>query len=172
MAKYIAFLRGINVGKIRIKMVDLQSAFEQMGCKSVKTYLQSGNVVFEADKPMSDLKAMLEKGLTDTFHYEAFVQVYGFGTLAAAIAGYPMTRDDSHHAYLVFIDKAPVFEELQALAQDMGEESKSIAPGDSLLYWKVPIGQSLDTPFAKLLAKPKYKSSTTVRNLNTLEKMV
>lgn len=172
MTKYIAFLRGINVGKIRIKMADLKSAFEDMGCKEVKTYLQTGNVVFDSGKSISELKTILEKGLSGTFKYEAYVLLYVFESLSDMIAKYPMQRDETHHAYLVFIDKAEVFEELKTIAQGLEEGSKSMAFGDQIIYWKVPIGQSLDTPFSNVLAKAKYKSSVTVRNINTLEKMV
>ena len=172
MTKYIAFLRGINVGKIRIKMTDLKSTFEDMGCKAVRTFLQTGNVVFESDMSMPDLKIMLEKGLGETFKYEAYVLLYKFEKLADMIAKYPMERDETHHAYCMFIDKAEVFEELKTLASALEDESSFIKPGNQVLYWKVPIGQSLDTPFSKAMAKAKYKSSITVRNINTLEKMV
>ena len=65
MKKYLAFLRGINVGNIRIKMPDLKIAFLQMGFKNVATFLQTGNVVFESDKNISEIKVILEKGLSD-----------------------------------------------------------------------------------------------------------
>ncbi|MCF8245451.1 MAG: DUF1697 domain-containing protein [Saprospiraceae bacterium] len=172
MTEYIAFLRGINVGKIRIKMTDLKSAFENMGCQDVKTYLQTGNVVFLSDKTMSDLKSQLEKGLSEAFKYEAYVLLYDFNILSDIIEKYPMERDETHHAYVVFIDKIAVFEELKTLAAGIGDASNYLKFGDNILYWKVLIGQSLDTPFSKILAKAKYKSSVTVRNLNTLEKMV
>ncbi len=172
MTKYIAFLRGINVGKIRIKMTDLKSAFENMGCQDVKTFLQTGNVVFQSEEPLSALKPLLEKGLSDTFKYEAYVLLYEFNVLPDIIAKYPMERDDTHHAYVIFIDKPAVFEELKTLAAGLGDEADLIKPGDQILYWKVPIGSSLDTPFSKISAKAKHKSSVTVRNLNTLEKLV
>ncbi len=172
MTKYIAFLRGINVGKIRIKMTDLKSAFENMGCQDVKTYLQTGNVVFLSGKAMSDLKSQLEKGLSEAFKYEAYVLVYDFNILSDIIEKYPMERDETHHAYVVFIDKLPVFEELKTLATGIDDASNYLKFGNNILYWKVSVGQSLDTPFSKILAKAKYKSSVTVRNLNTLEKMV
>ena len=54
MKKYIAFLRGINVGNISIKMSDLTLAFEKIGFETVKTYLQTGKVVFESDKTIAD----------------------------------------------------------------------------------------------------------------------
>lgn len=172
MTKYIAFLRGINVGKIRIKMTDLKLAFEDIGCEDVKTYLQTGNVVFQSGKALSDLKLLIEKGLSDTFKYEAYVLLYEFDVLSDIITRYPMERDEKHHAYVIFIDKPAIFEELKTLAGGLVDEADLIKSGDQILYWKVPVGSSLDTPFSKISAKAKYKSSVTVRNLNTLEKMV
>jgi len=170
--KYIAFLRGINVGNIRIKMLDLKAAFEQMGFQAVKTYLQTGNVVFESNQPLEVIKATLEKGLSATFHYEAYVLVYEFAVLADIIAQYPMLREEGHHAYVIFVDNPAVFEELRNHAQNVGDESNNIAFGNGVIYWKVAIGQSTETPFSKTTAKAKYKSSVTVRNINTLEKMM
>ncbi len=51
MTIYIALLRGINVGGHKIiKMADLKQAFESIGLKQVKTYIQSGNIVFNLRK--------------------------------------------------------------------------------------------------------------------------
>lgn len=169
--KYIAFLRGINVGKIRIKMTDLKSAFENMECREVKTYLQTGNVVFGSDKPLKELKTILEKGLSDTFKYEAYVLLYAFNALSDIIVKYPMQRDELNHAYVLFVENKTAFEEIKTNVQNLPDQANNIAYGDQVIYWKTPVGQTLDTPFSKLLAKPKYKSCTTMRNLNTLEKM-
>jgi uncharacterized protein (DUF1697 family) len=171
MKKYIAFLRGINVGNIRIKMTDLKSAFENMGFNEVKTYLQTGNVVFESEKALADIKPILEKGLTETFHYEAFVLVYEFDVLSDIIAQYPFEREDDYQAYAIFVEKTAVIEELIQLSAHIGEESKWVKGGNQVIYWKVKVGETLHTAFAKIIAKAKYKSSTTTRNINTLEKM-
>jgi len=172
MKKYTAFLRGINVGNIRIKMADLKSAFEKMGYTQVTTFLQTGNVIFESGQTIGDLKASLEKGLSEAFNYEAYVLVYAFDILNEIIAQYPMERDETHHAYVIFVEGDTVFEALKLQAQGLGEEANCILPGSGVLYWKVKIGASTDTNFAKIVAKPKYKSSVTIRNLQTLEKMV
>jgi uncharacterized protein (DUF1697 family) len=169
MKKYIAFLRGINVGNIRIKMPDLKEAFEKMGFKEVKTYLQTGNVVFDSDKNISEIKTILEKGLSETFHYQAFVLLYEFDSLAAIIEKYLFEKTESHHAYIIFVESDAIFEELLSISQGMGEE---IAKGNTVLYWKVLKGESLNTPFSKITAKVKYKNTTTIRNINTLEKML
>jgi uncharacterized protein (DUF1697 family) len=167
--RYVALLRGINVGGVRIKMPDLKTAFERAGCSDVKTYLQSGNVVFGHGAPLAEVKTLLEKTLTATFEYEAYVLLYEYSSLAGVIAGYPFDRDETHHAYAVFVDNAAAFDELSAQAAVFDEP---IRAGGQLFYWKCVKGQSLETPFSKLLAKAKYKPCTTTRNLNTLELIV
>ena len=169
MKKYITFLRGINVGNIRIKMPDLKIAFLEMGFKNVATFLQTGNVVFKSDKTISEIKVNLEKGLSETFHYKAFVLLYEFDFLAEIVAKYPFDRDENNHAYIIFVEGEPVFEELINIAENLNEH---VAKGDTVLYWKVLKGESLTTPFSKITSKAKYKSSLTVRNINTLEKML
>jgi uncharacterized protein (DUF1697 family) len=166
--QYVALLRGINVGGIRIKMPDLKTAFESAGCSDVKTYLQSGNVVFGNAGALADVKALLEKTLTATFTYDAYVLLYDRSSLAGVIAGYPFERDETHHAYAVFVDDAAAFKDLSAQSAAFDEP---ILAADGLFYWKCVKGQSLETPFSKLLAKAKYKPCTTTRNLNTLELM-
>lgn len=169
MKKYIAFLRGINVGNIRIKMPDLKTAFQKMGFQNVITYLQTGNVVFESEKNISEIKTILEKGLSETFHYQAFVLLYEFDSLSEIVAKCPLEKDENYHAYVIFVEGEAIFEELITISQSTKED---ITKGNTVLYWKVKKGESLDTPFAKITAKAKYKSSTTVRNINTLEKML
>ncbi len=169
MSKKIAFLRGINVGNIRIKMTDLKLAFEKLDFQQVKTYLQTGNVVFESDKTLQEVKPILEKALSETFNYEAFVLLYDFDDLSNILDKYPFEREESHHAYIIFIDNEVIFEELKSIAENTDEP---ISSGNQVIYWKVVKGESLETPFSKILAKAKYKKNTTVRNINTLEKMI
>ena len=169
MKKQIALLRGINVGNIRIKMPDLKLTFETLNFQQVRTYLQTGNVVFESDKTLEEIKPVLEKTLSETFHYKAFVQLYDFDFLAEIVNKYPHEREENHHAYVIFVNDEVIFEELKSIVVNSDEP---ITSGNQVIYWKVMKGESLETPFAKILAKAKYKKNTTVRNINTLEKMI
>jgi uncharacterized protein (DUF1697 family) len=66
---FVAFLRGVNLGKRTVKSVDLIAAFEAMGFSAVKTLIASGNVVFSAeDEP--GLAARIEQGLEQKFGFE------------------------------------------------------------------------------------------------------
>lgn len=140
-----------------------------MGFQNAITYLQTGNVVFESEKNLSEIKVVLEKALSETFHYQAFVLLYDFEVLEDIVAKYPFERNENNHAYVIFVEGESIFDELATIAESVDDE---IAKGNTVLYWKVPKGESLTTPFSKITAKAKYKSSTTVRNINTLEKML
>ncbi|QNG58216.1 DUF1697 domain-containing protein [Bacillus sp. PAMC26568] len=68
MTIYIALLRGINVGgHNKIKMADLKSLLESMGLNRVKTYIQSGNVLFESDEPEDLLRERIEQEIIGGF---------------------------------------------------------------------------------------------------------
>ncbi len=77
MMKFVAFLRGINVGgHTLIKMADLKKAFEKMGFENVRTLLTSGNVVFESEqKDKNILTKEIEAGLRKAFEREISVIV-------------------------------------------------------------------------------------------------
>jgi uncharacterized protein (DUF1697 family) len=172
MTKCTAFLRGINVGSIRIKMSDLQVAFEALSYANVKTYLQTGNIVFDSNETLEAIKENLEQKLTQTFHYEAFVLLVLHDSLAEIIKNYPFEQKETHHAYVIFVEKNSVLEELKTLVETIGDEKTRIAFGEMCVYWTVQKGETLHTAFAKTIAKAKYKSVTTTRNINTLEKML
>lgn len=75
MVRYIAFFRAINVSGLRIiKMEDLSRMFELLGFKNIQTFIQSGNVIFDAsDKNPKILNQKIEKGLEKFLGYEVTV---------------------------------------------------------------------------------------------------
>src|SRR6266478_9106731 len=89
MDKYVAFLRGVNVGGRVIKMADLKACFEQAGFKNVLTILQTGNVIFESNKTEPALKTRIEELLTKTFNYPAKVQVISLDNLKKIVQANP-----------------------------------------------------------------------------------
>ncbi|EJR54909.1 hypothetical protein IIM_01849 [Bacillus cereus VD107] len=76
MTIYIALLRGINVGGHKvIKMADLKKMFESIGLKQVKTYIQSGNVVFESVEDISFVKERIESEMKNVFDFDVPVML-------------------------------------------------------------------------------------------------
>jgi uncharacterized protein (DUF1697 family) len=171
MAKYAAFLRGVNVGGRIVKMAELKTCLEKVGLKNVKTILQSGNVVFDSDQTdIPKLKQQTEEALTKTFNYPAKVQVVSIEKLRKIIQANPFADAPAdYHQYVIFIENDLEAGLVAEAGKQLGEEVRA---GQGVVYWKVQKGQTLKTPFAKLLTKSKYKEFNTNRNINTLQKIM
>ena len=89
--RYLALLRGINVGgKNLIGKDDLRRCFEELGFERVRTYIQSGNVLFRATAAdVAELNTRVEQGLSDRFAYAARSVVLSYAAYAAALAAAP-----------------------------------------------------------------------------------
>ncbi|HEY9715641.1 MAG TPA: DUF1697 domain-containing protein [Chroococcales cyanobacterium] len=171
MARYSAFLRGINVGGRIIKMNELKTCLTEIGLKDVKTILQSGNVVFDSPVSAAKLKNEIEVALTNTFGYPAKVQIYPIEILKQIVQDYPFGQPvQGSHDYVIFMENKLEAElAAEAFSAASGE---LIGTGSGVVYRRVEKGLTLDTEFAKLLTKSKYKQFNTARNLNTLQKML
>ncbi len=170
MTRYIAFLRGINVGGVNLKMADVAKAMEAAGFTEVKTILASGNVLLDSTSKAPKVRTTAEKALRDAFGYEAWVLVYDIPTLQKISAGYPFEREvPDHHSYVTFVSDDDLLDELAALTP--GEDEK-VQRGHGVLYWQVPRAATLDSAIGKTMGKKRYKSCTTTRNLRTLDKVL
>ena len=172
MKRYAAFLRGVNVGGVNLKMADVAAALRDAGFDNVRTILASGNVVLDARGSAASVRKKAESALREAFGYEAWVLVYDLDTVAAIAESYPFEPEvEGHHSYVTFVSDPAVLDELAALATEAGPAEK-IARGDGVLYWQVPKSATLDSTIGKTMGKKRYKSSTTTRNLRTLGKVL
>lgn len=108
MTKYIAFLRGINVGGNKlIKMTDLKAAFVSLGFKDVKTFIQSGNVLFGSKKSeIKSLQKKIEKKLKSLFGFDISVIIRTEEDLKIIIEGNPFKKikdSDKGVKYITFL---------------------------------------------------------------------
>jgi uncharacterized protein (DUF1697 family) len=175
--RMIALLRGVNVGGITVKSTPLAATFTELGFTGVRTVLASGNVAFNApdgtaSAALAKLKQRIEAALEQAFGYDAWIVLVPQERMARLAAAYPFARaDETDHPYVVFSSDETVASELLAAAQGVAQQIEEVALGDEVLYWRVPRGSTVDSPFAKLLAKPRYKPHITTRNLRTVEKL-
>ena len=172
MTRYAAFLRGVNVGGVNLKMADVAKAFEHAGFTNVRTILASGNVLLESRSGVAAVRKKAESALREAFGYDAWVLAYDIETLAAISAAFPFERDvEGHHSYVTFVTDDNVLDELAALAKDAPADEQ-IRRGAGVIYWQVPKTGTLDTTIGKTMGKKRYKSATTSRNLRTIEKVL
>jgi uncharacterized protein (DUF1697 family) len=172
VTRYVAFLRGINVGGVNLKMAAVAEALTAAGFTAVKTVLASGNVVLESRSSVKAVRTKAEAALRETFGYDAWVLAYDLDTVAAISEAFPFEREvEGHHSYVTFVTDADVLDELAELAGDAGPD-ELIERGDGVVYWQVPKTGTLDTTIGKTMGKKRYKSSTTTRNLRTVDKVL
>jgi uncharacterized protein (DUF1697 family) len=170
MTRYVALLRGVNVGGVNVKMADLAEVVRGLGYDDVKTVLASGNVLFTTTDAAATAKERLEAALRERFGYEAWVHVLTQAVVAKVVDAYPFERSAEKHAYAVFILKPDLLEQLLAVELDPAVERA--ARGDGVLYWTTPKGSTIDSAMGKAQGSGKHKPWLTTRNLNTLEKLL
>jgi len=170
MTRYIALLRGVNVGGVNITMADLAEVFRGLGFTDVKTVLASGNVVFASQAGATELKPTIEAALRERFGYQAWVHVLSSDELGRIVDAYPFDERDGWHRYVLFLMSDEPRADLLATAADSALEA--IAPGDGVIYWTVERGHTLDSAFGKRSGTSRHKALLTNRNLNTLRKLL
>ncbi|WP_074109888.1 DUF1697 domain-containing protein [Paenibacillus sp. P46E] len=174
MNTYIALLRGINVGGNKIiKMQALKTMFESLGYEQVRTYIQSGNVVFESGKSAAaKLEAAISAAILDTFGFEVSVMIRTLAELEAAITANPfqnLSQEDYKRLYVSFLSKAPSEEALVKLIPYAdGADKLRIAGKEMYTLYEVSVSQS---PLFKVPLDKWLGTSITARNWNTVNKL-
>jgi uncharacterized protein (DUF1697 family) len=173
MNTYVAFFRGINVGGNNpLPMKELVAALENFGARKVRTYIQSGNAIFEStEKNLSYLSKQLSAEINKHRGFEPLVHILTLEALSKAIAGNPFpdaTTDPSslHLGFLSSSPKSPNLEKLSALKKD----SERFLLAESVFYLHAPegVGRSkLAANSEKLLGVP-----MTDRNWKTVCKVM
>lgn len=173
MSTWVALLRGVNVGGVTVRSADLAALFRELGFDEVKTVLASGNVRFATDaSDRAGLKHRIERALGERFGYEAWIVLVTADELAATIADFPFDADDpARHPYAVFCSDPAVQQELADAAASLDRDEDPLRSGETVLYWNPQAGTTTSTAFAKMLARSRYKATTTTRNLRTLVKI-
>jgi uncharacterized protein (DUF1697 family) len=174
--RYVALLRGINVGgKNLIPMPALKAAFEDAGFEDVRTYIQSGNVVFTA--PSSSSAAMtqkVEEVIGDAFdHYPASVVLRSKGQMRAVVDRAPkgFGSEPSKYRYDVTFLKAPLTAKAAAKDVPIKEGVDRLWTGTGVLYTSRLISRATSSRLSRVVGLPSYKNMT-IRNWNTTTKLL
>jgi uncharacterized protein (DUF1697 family) len=169
--RYVALLRGINVGKARqIGMPRLAEVLTERGHANVRTHLRSGNVVLDSALEEAELAADLETAIEKEFGFAVPVVVRTAAELAKVIAGDPFTKIATDPAkYLVtFLPGPPARDRVAALppVEDGGEY---LVRGRELYLW-LPEGIA-NTPLAAWKWDRLLGVAGTGRNWNTVTRL-
>jgi uncharacterized protein (DUF1697 family) len=171
--RYALLLRGINVGtKNSLPMAELRAMLETIGCKDVRTYVQSGNAVFGTKLGEDPLTQAIEEALDAYMGRPIATTLRTERELQAIVDGRPFGSVVTNPTYLcvTFLSQPPTKAEVASLhAADWGDELFEIA-GRQIYTW-YPQGQAKST-LAVAIQKLKLRGAVTTRNWNTVLKLL
>jgi uncharacterized protein (DUF1697 family) len=174
MKQYISLLRGINVGgKNLIKMADLKACFEALGFANVRTYIQSGNVLFYAAEPdRATLTSQIEEALSKTFTNRSRVVVRSDGEMKDIVTQAPKDfgSDPAAYRYDVIFLKEPLTSADAMQSVTMKEGVDHAFSGNGVLYFSRLISKATQSHLTRIITMPVYQSMT-IRNWNTTTRL-
>lgn len=163
METLIALLRAVNVGGTgKLPMAQLRSMAEASGFVRVKTYIQSGNLVFATDRRPNEVKAILEKRLETYAGKPVGVTVRTPEEMRAILEANPFSDAEPSKIGVLFLDTAPPSDTVEAAK---GRADEQIVLGEREVFVHYPSGMGRSK-----LRFPAMKDGT-VRNINTIEKL-
>ncbi len=175
MAKYVSFLRAINVGgRNVIKMDALKQIYADLGLLSAVSHLQSGNVVFDTER--SDEMALGAEIETEIEAFAGFrpeVILRTADALAKVIGANPFpgpAKDDPSHLLVMFLKETPSKAQAAALTKaNRGPEACAIKGRDIYIHYSEGIGRS---KFTNSVIERELGLMGTARNWNTVTRLV
>ena len=174
MGIVLSMLRGINVsGQKKVPMVQLKKLYEDLGFTSVRTYIQSGNVLFEAGEIEHRLlPEMINTKIQEVFGFDVQIIIRTRAEMEQAIWKNPYVSEqdaDPGKLYVTFLAEEPTAENLEKIkAYNFDPEKFSIIGKEAYLY--VPLGYG-NAKLSNTFFENKLKVQATTRNwksVNTL----
>ena len=172
MTRHVALFRGINVGgRNSLPMRDLRQILASLGCENVKTYIQSGNAVFDTEAEPAALAVRIEQQIGRQFGFEPAALILPADEFKAVAAAnpYPAAVTEPRSLHVCFLSAEPPSPDLGTLQElRAGDEAFTLGEGAFYLHAPAGIGRS------KLAARAEacLGVATTSRNWNTVAKLL
>jgi uncharacterized protein (DUF1697 family) len=164
----VAFLRGVNVGGRLAPMEKVRAAFSEVGCEDVRTYIQSGNLLFRLKGKLdTSFVSRLEERLEGALGFHVPVVLRTESEVVDSLRRNPFAGSDEKHIHLVFLKKPLTKEALELLKSAKSGTERAIVSGPDI-YLHLPDG------FARAKLPPlilRISPDATIRNLRTTKKL-
>lgn len=173
-ARYVALLRGINVGGRRpVLMADLRQAVAEAGFGEVRTYIQSGNILFEADEARAEVERHLEAELSRRFDMPLVVVVRSHAQLGNVVRKAPPgfgSDPDRYHSDVLFL-RSPL---TSRRAMDVVRQREGVDeawPGTGVVYFARLSARRTQSRMSSIVGTPEY-ALLTIRSWSTTTKLL
>ncbi len=170
MTRYVAFLGGINVGGHRVTMDSLRAEFGSLGFTRVRTFIASGNVIFEAAARAAPLELRIEAHLAERLGYPVptFIRMAGTVAKVAALEPFgPIADRDTH--LIAFLRRAPTAAAKKAAEALTNDQDRFEVHGTEL-HWRIHGGVKDSSVQSSVLTRALGQPWTS-RNRKSLRKL-
>lgn len=177
MVRYIALLRGINIsGKNKISMQKLKEYFEELSFHEVKTYLNSGNVIFSTPETnISDITSSIESMIKKTFHLNIPVLVISQKSLQNALQKEPSwwnSKNKDIYDNLIFILPPATFKDVYDNLGRPNDQYERIENVENFIFWSFDRKNYQKTYWWAKTASSTISTQLTIRTANTVKKII
>lgn len=175
MKKYIALLRGINVGgKNKVSMKELKELVEKSGYQDVSTYINSGNIIFSSEN--ADIESLIKHFnafIFEHFKLDLSVMVISAEELTDALSHSPdwWDADETSKHNTIFVIPPMTADEVMKEVGDAKPEYEKVSSFGRVIFWSAPLETFSRTRWSKVVGKSVY-GSITIRNSNTAKKLM
>lgn len=172
MKTHIALLRGINVsGQKIIKMAELRASLAKLGYQSIQTYIQSGNILFQAEgKRATTLQSEIKELIKQDFGFDVPIVMTTAEKLKSAVAQNPFADKDLSRVYLTLLEQEPEGEHIDHLKTFNYTPEEYVLEGKVVyLFSPIPYGNA---KLSNNLFEKKLKVKATTRNWKTVNKLI
>ena len=171
MITYLSILRGVNVGgHKRIRMAELKELYESLNLGYVKTFIQSGNVVFQyKDMDPLELAAKIKNKIKEVFGFDVAVFIRTKEEFQKIIEKNPFKDDEVNKLYVTFLSEKPITLPITEIERIKDESEKFIISGKEI-YLFIPNGYGR-TKLSNDFFEKKLEVSATTRNWKTVNKL-
>jgi uncharacterized protein (DUF1697 family) len=172
--RYVALLRGINVGgRNPVPMAELRRAVEAAGYTDVSTYIQSGNVLLTSDEPRATVESTLERELERRCGIPLVVVVRSHAQLRAVVEQAPAgfgAQPDTYHSDVIFL-RAPLTPAQAMKVVRLRDGVDQAWAGRGVLYFARLSGRRTQSKMSSIVGTPEY-ARMTIRNWATTTKLL
>ena len=165
MTCYVALLRGVNLlGVSTLRMTDLKSIAEELGLDCIRTYIASGNLLFQSSGSEEELRLMLQERLLRHMGRDIRVMLRTAEELEAVVQSNPFRDQKGNLVQAFFLNETPPADLLESVRNQADDERIAVGPREVFVaYGERGIGKSrLRIPAAEC---------GTARNMNTVVKL-
>ena len=168
MTKYVAFLRAVNVGGTKIiKMDELRKLFDSFGHRNVETFIQSGNVIFDA-KDSRTLEAKLENQLEKALGYKTEIFLRSVEEVDRITKQHRLEPRENETLHVVFLKSEPEKSQIESLKQYNSAADEFAVVGREVYNLRHDRDRSI---FSNSFIEKIFGTATT-RNMTTVRKIL